>query len=232
MKYAEQEWYREVFKERDAVRLQLAGSPQGSLSRCVVLQYLLSKSSLRTSVAQYWFRKKKKKKAFHWLNRLSTPSSKAQHFLGCSIKEEIHSTFCARCVGAPSKGHNHKPGGFLWCFPDQGHPTREVPGLLCHCCTSLGLFWCRRGEEASGLFLGRALTLRCPPSSENSPWHPAQLILPPLAFEEERPLWRWLVDGKGGLFCSLPCRLLLQFSHNNRVFGKWASGWVTGISSE
>lgn len=53
MKYAEQEWYREVFKERDAVRLQLAGSPQGSLSRCVVLPYVLSKSSLRTSVAQY-----------------------------------------------------------------------------------------------------------------------------------------------------------------------------------
>lgn len=106
--------------------------------------------------------KKKKKKAFHWLNRLSTPSSKAQRFLGCSIKEEIHSTFCARCVGTPSKGHNHKPGGFLWCFPDRGHPTREVPGLLCHCCTSLGLFWCRRGEEASGLFLGRALASRCP----------------------------------------------------------------------
>lgn len=145
----------------------------------------------------------KKKNAFHWLNWQSTPSSEAQRCLGCSVKEEIHSTFCARCVGTPSKGHNHKPGGFLWCFPDQGRPTRLLLGCSA---TSLGLPWCRRGEEASGEFMGRALTSWCPPSSENSLWHSAQLILPPLAFEEERQLWRWLVDGQGGFvsFLTLP----------------------------
>lgn len=100
--------------------------------------------------------KRKKYQTLHWLNGLNAASSKEGTVFFVRISKKMRNLVNSLCVLEPFQSrHNSKPGSTLWCFHDQGHPTRQVLGSVLPLC----LPWCRWEEKASEEFLRRTLTL-------------------------------------------------------------------------